>query len=92
MATGWAIPICVRQMKSLANNFRNRMVSRTQVKIPQRGKNNEWVIPDDCFEPVESPSVQMHYTGHSHWVLSFQFKDDNGVYSIDSLFANQVIS
>ena len=60
------------------------------VKIPHRGKSNEWVIPDDCLKSIHH-QYRCIIQAIPIWVLSFQFKDDNRVYLIDSLFANQTI-
>ena len=59
------------------------------VRIAIRNKSGKWEIPVEHLVPVTPPSVQIHYTGHSHWVTSFQFKDDDRVFLIDTLFAGQ---
>ena len=41
---------------------------------------------DNSFQPQPKPSVQIHYTGHSHWAISFQVMDDDKVYVLDSLY------
>ena len=36
-----------------------------------------------------SPSVQIHFTGNSHWITSFQFEGGSNVYLLDSLYSSQ---
>ena len=59
------------------------------VRIAIRNKSDKWEIPSEHLMPVMAPSVQIHYTGHSHWVTSFQFKDDDRVFLVDTLFAGE---
>ena len=44
-----------------------------------------WQVPRIPFQRTTAPSVQIHHTGHSHWVTSFQRTGDNRVFLLDSL-------
>ena len=46
---------------------------------------HQWEIPKKSFQRTATPSVQIHYTGHSHWVTSFQRAGDSRVFLLDSL-------
>ena len=59
------------------------------VRIAMQNKSGKWEIPTEHLLPVTPPSVQIHYNGNSHWVTSFQFKDDDRVFLVDTLFAGQ---
>ena len=59
------------------------------VRIAMQNKSGKWEIPAEHLVPVTPPSVQIHYNGNSHWVTSFQFKDDDRVFLVDTLFAGQ---
>ena len=44
-------------------------------------------IAKKSFSRTAAPSVQIHYTGHSHWVTSCQRAGDSCVFLLDSLFS-----
>lgn len=43
-----------------------------------------WVESFGKFSSKDTPCVQVHHTGKSHWVTSFQHKKENAVYVLDS--------
>ena len=61
------------------------------VMVPYLDKNGTWVIPELRMIRQEPPCVQIHHTGNSHWVVSFQFKNDKRIYLLDSLYSQQRI-
>ncbi|KAK2184660.1 hypothetical protein NP493_259g04005 [Ridgeia piscesae] len=48
---------------------------------------HQWEIPKKSFQGTAAPSGQIHYTGHSRWVTSFQRAGDTRVFVLDSLFS-----
>ena len=64
-------------------------LNRHRLRIAMQNKSGKWEIPVEHLVPVTPPSVQIHYNGNSHWVTSFQFKDDDRVFLVDTLFASQ---
>ncbi|CAG2216428.1 unnamed protein product [Mytilus edulis] len=43
-----------------------------------------WAESFGKFSSKDTPCVQVHHTGKSHWVTSFQHKKENAVYVLDS--------
>ena len=64
---------------------------QSTVKIPFRNKEGDWQIPNGPLMSQISPSVQIHFTGNSHWITSFQFECDSNVCLLDSLYSSQEI-
>ena len=56
--------------------------------VPQYDKKKKmWHVCHSPMLRVSSPSVQIHYTGYSHWVVSFRIDDNSPVYLLDSLYS-----
>ena len=56
--------------------------------VPQYDKKKKmWHMCHSPMLRVSSPSVQIHYTGYSHWVVSFRMDDNSPVYLLDSLYS-----
>ena len=56
----------------LRRQFRSINGLQDTLLAPVRDKNGKWIIPENSFNKVLSPSVQIHYTGYSHWVMTFK--------------------
>lgn len=47
-------------------------------------QQKKW-LSETSFTPTQAPAVQIHHTGHSHWVTSLT-KQSNEVYLLDSMY------
>ena len=89
----------IQNYKFLSDNHMRAALKLLQTQFPNIGgmedtlkcpvfvkKEDRWKIPLGGFSKCQGPSLQIHYTGHSHWLLSVKCEDGN-FYLIDSMHA-----
>jgi hypothetical protein len=73
--------------KILDNQYKsiNGWESSLYAPVFNKGKGLWQVNPSGGFSSKLSPTGQIHYNGHNHWIFSCQTNADSDVYVLDSL-------